>query len=68
MASAEPRYHSGPVRCCAGTLSTNCPSMCDRRQPREMCVFSESDLYWVSTFIRKTPELAKLERTKSMIR
>src|SRR5216683_6358829 len=68
MASADPRYHSGPVRCCAGTASTNWPSMELRRQPREMCVFSESDLYCVSTFIRRTPELAKLERTKSMIR
>jgi len=68
MASAEPLYHSGPVRCCAGTLSTNCPSMELSRQPREMCVLSDSDLYCVSTFIRSTPELAKLERTKSMIR
>ena len=68
MASADPLYHSGPVRCWAGTLSTNCPSIELRRQPREMCVFSDSDLYCVSTFIRSTPELAKLERTKSMIR
>ena len=68
MASAEPLYHSGPVRCCAGTLSTNCPIMELSRQPREMWVLSDSDLYWVSTFIRSTPELAKLERTKSMIR
>ncbi len=68
MASAEPRYHSGPVRCWAGTLSTNWPTMWESRQPREMCVLSESDLYWVKTFIRKTPELAKLLRTKSMIR
>src|SRR5256885_16897497 len=68
MASDEPRYHSGPVRCCAGTASTNCPSIEGRRQPREMCVLSESDLYCVSTFMRRTPELAKLERTKSMMR
>src|SRR5919108_2749546 len=68
MASAEPRYHSGPVRCCAGTASTNCPSIEENRQPREMCVLSESDLYCVSTFMRRTPELAKFERTKSMIR
>src|ERR671938_429239 len=39
-----------------------------RRQPREICVFSDSDLYCVSTFMRSTPELAKLERTKSMMR
>jgi len=38
------------------------------RQPREMWVLSDSDLYCVRTFIRSTPELAKLERTKSMIR
>src|SRR5438309_2776663 len=68
MASAEPLYHSGPVRCCAGTLSTNCPSIELSRHPREMCVFSDSDLYCVSTFMRSTPELAKFERTKSMMR
>ncbi len=68
MASAEPLYHSGPVRICAGTLSTNWPTMWLRRQPREMCVLSESDLYCVSTFMRSTPELAKLLRTKSMMR
>src|SRR5205823_7876083 len=68
MASAEPLYHSGPVRICAGTGSTNWPSIEESRQPREMCVFKESDLYWVRTFMRRTSELAKLESTKSMIR
>src|SRR2546427_4927726 len=68
MASAEPLYHSGPVRCCAGTLSTNCPSIGLSRQPREMCVFSDSDLYCVSTFMRSTPEFVKFESTKSMMR
>src|SRR2546427_7845058 len=67
MASAEPLYHSGPVRCCAGTLSTNCPSIGLSRQPREMCVFSDSDLYCVSDFMRSRPAFEKFETTKSMV-
>ena len=32
-----------------------------------MCLFNESDLYWVKTFILKNPELIKLFNTKSII-
>ena len=68
MASALPLYQSSPVRICAGTTSTNWPRKLLSRQARVRWLFSESDLYWVSTFIFSTPELAKLERQKSMIR
>ncbi len=56
------------MRCCAGTASTNWPSIEERRHPRDKSVWSESDLYCVSTFIRSTPELAKFESTMSMMR
>ena len=68
MASAEPSNHFGPTRICAGTISTYWLRSAVRRQPRWMCAFSDSDLYWASTFILRMPELAKFERTKSMIR
>ncbi len=68
MASAEPENHFGPTRCCAGTISTYWLSNAVSRQARWMWVLSDSDLDWTSTFIRRKPEFARLERTKSMIR
>src|SRR6266568_5286 len=68
MASAEPSNHFGPTRICAGTSSTYWLRSAVSRQARWMWVLSDSDLYWTSTFIRSRPELAKLERAKSMIR
>ena len=51
-ASAEPRYHVLPVRCCAGMASMNWSRMGARRQSRAMCSSSDALLYCVSTLMR----------------
>ena len=69
-ASAVPAYQAvSATRCCAGHSSTNSPNSPRRKpQPFWMCRISEWALYWVSTPMRRMPELMQLESGKSMMR
>ena len=37
-------------------------------QPSRMCRFSDSALYWVSTYTRRNPELTQFDSVMSIIR
>jgi hypothetical protein len=70
IASAVPRYqNASSTRCCAGSRSMNSLASPRRKfQPRCRCLSSEWDLYWVSTPMRRMPELMQFESAKSMMR
>ena len=68
MASADPRNHRGPIRICAGTGVTYCPSIAGSRHVVVMCRSRLWLLYWVRTAILRMPPFTRFDRAKSISR